>query len=253
MPSPTTDNTTAILATSDRLATGVIQAAGSHQLRVSQDLAVIGFDDIPTAKLITPKANDGASTYGRKGTPSRIIVAERKKDATDEGTDEACHSPVDGPRDPATGSGDGNYPELSLWPFFAQSSELKSGVASQSNRKSAVSGNACSVSASLTLTREFPNYTRGEAQKTPISNIIPRAPGVTVERAMGLIVFGLTTSLAACQSQGTSNKSAQITEPNVVFSQGGAQTSSANGTTKGVSSRRARGFSRGADADSQNP
>jgi DNA-binding LacI/PurR family transcriptional regulator len=43
----------AILATSDRLAIGVIEAAADHQLRVPQDLAVVGFDDIPAANLIT--------------------------------------------------------------------------------------------------------------------------------------------------------------------------------------------------------
>lgn len=46
---------TAVLATSDRLAIGVIEAALCHSLRVPEDLAVIGFDDIPAAKLITPQ------------------------------------------------------------------------------------------------------------------------------------------------------------------------------------------------------
>jgi DNA-binding LacI/PurR family transcriptional regulator len=46
---------TAVLATSDRLAIGVIEAALSHSLRVPEDLAVIGFDDIPAATMITPQ------------------------------------------------------------------------------------------------------------------------------------------------------------------------------------------------------
>jgi DNA-binding LacI/PurR family transcriptional regulator len=41
---------TAILATSDRLAIGFMDAARSRQLRVPQDIAVMGFDDIPAAK-----------------------------------------------------------------------------------------------------------------------------------------------------------------------------------------------------------
>jgi DNA-binding LacI/PurR family transcriptional regulator len=48
-----TPRPTTILATSDRLAIGVIEAARCNQLRVPQDLAVIGFDDIPAANLIT--------------------------------------------------------------------------------------------------------------------------------------------------------------------------------------------------------
>jgi hypothetical protein len=60
----------------------------------------------------------------------------------------------------------------------------------------------------------------------------------------GLIVFGLIISLAACQSGGSSSKSAQMTDPNAVFAQGGAQTNAANGTTSGVPSRRGRGLSR---------
>jgi hypothetical protein len=74
-----------------------------------------------------------------------------------------------------------------------------------------------------------------------------------VARTVGLIVLGLITSFAACQSGGTSSKSAQITDPNAVFSQGGAQTSDANGTTNGASSRRGRGLFRGPGAGSEGP
>ena len=58
-----------------------------------------------------------------------------------------------------------------------------------------------------------------------------------------VIVIGLITSLAACQSGGSSSKSAQMTDPNAVFAEGGAQTNAANGTTSGVPSRRGRGLS----------
>jgi hypothetical protein len=75
-----------------------------------------------------------------------------------------------------------------------------------------------------------------------------------VARAVGLIVLGMITSLAACQSGGSSSsKSAQITDPNAVFAQGGAQTSSANGTTGGAPSRRGRGLFRGPGVDSGGP
>jgi DNA-binding LacI/PurR family transcriptional regulator len=38
-----------VLATSDMLALGVIDAAGAAGLRVPQDLSVVGFDDVPAA------------------------------------------------------------------------------------------------------------------------------------------------------------------------------------------------------------
>ncbi len=46
---------TAIMCANDLIAIGVIEAARDHQLNVPADLAVIGFDDIPTAKHITPR------------------------------------------------------------------------------------------------------------------------------------------------------------------------------------------------------
>ena len=48
------DRPTAILAMSDRLAIGVIEAARSLNLRVPQDVSVAGFDDIPRAALVRP-------------------------------------------------------------------------------------------------------------------------------------------------------------------------------------------------------
>jgi hypothetical protein len=68
-----------------------------------------------------------------------------------------------------------------------------------------------------------------------------------------LIVLALMASLASCQSGqsgGNATSKADITDPNTAFSQGGAQTSTANGTTSGVSSRRG-GLLPGSDADSQ--
>jgi DNA-binding LacI/PurR family transcriptional regulator len=58
---------TAILATSDRLAIGVIEAAEDHQLRVPQDLAVVGFDDIPAANFITPRLTTVRQPMAEKG------------------------------------------------------------------------------------------------------------------------------------------------------------------------------------------
>jgi DNA-binding LacI/PurR family transcriptional regulator len=63
---------TSVLATSDRLAIGVIEAALGHSLRVPEDLAVIGFDDIPAATLITPQLTTIHQPMAEKG---RLAVA----------------------------------------------------------------------------------------------------------------------------------------------------------------------------------
>jgi len=72
-----TPRPTAILATSDRLAIGVIEAARCNQLRVPQDLAVIGFDDIPAANLITPRLTTVHQPMAEKG---RLAVASLLKE-----------------------------------------------------------------------------------------------------------------------------------------------------------------------------
>jgi hypothetical protein len=69
-------------------------------------------------------------------------------------------------------------------------------------------------------------------------------------RAMRLIMLGLMTFLAACESGGTSGSRAEITDPNAAFSQGGARTNAASGPASSVSSRRSHLF-QGSDADSQ--
>jgi DNA-binding LacI/PurR family transcriptional regulator len=69
---------TAILATSDRLAIGVIEAARSHQLRVPQDLAVVGFDDIPAAKLITPQLTTVHQPMAEKGRSAVSTLLKEK-------------------------------------------------------------------------------------------------------------------------------------------------------------------------------
>src|SRR5690606_16773592 len=43
-----------IFVTSDDLATGVIKALQSHGYRVPEDIQIIGFDDVPLARYITP-------------------------------------------------------------------------------------------------------------------------------------------------------------------------------------------------------
>ena len=63
---------TAILAASDRLAIGVIEAAKELKFRVPQDVSVVGFDDIPSASLITPHLTTTSQPLREKG---RLAVA----------------------------------------------------------------------------------------------------------------------------------------------------------------------------------
>jgi len=50
-----TPRPTAIFASSDQQAIGVMRAAADLGLAVPRDLSVVGFDDIPLAKLVTPR------------------------------------------------------------------------------------------------------------------------------------------------------------------------------------------------------
>lgn len=43
---------TAVFAANDNLAVGVLSAAHRHQLSVGQDLALVGYNDIPLARLL---------------------------------------------------------------------------------------------------------------------------------------------------------------------------------------------------------
>jgi LacI family transcriptional regulator len=49
------DRPTAIMCANDLIAIGVLQSARERELTVPSDLAVIGFDDIETAQLVTPR------------------------------------------------------------------------------------------------------------------------------------------------------------------------------------------------------
>lgn len=58
---------TAILAMSDRLALGVVQAAGAMGLSVPGDLSVVGFDDIPEASRCIPRLTTVRQPHVEKG------------------------------------------------------------------------------------------------------------------------------------------------------------------------------------------
>jgi DNA-binding LacI/PurR family transcriptional regulator len=68
---------TAILATSDRLTLGVIEVARKYQLSIPKELAVVGFDDIPAAKMSAPQLTTVRQPLEEKG---RVAVAALLKE-----------------------------------------------------------------------------------------------------------------------------------------------------------------------------
>jgi DNA-binding LacI/PurR family transcriptional regulator len=53
-----------------------MEAAKGHRLRVPEDIAVVGFDDIPAAKRIALQLTTGGSTHCEKGPLGRLVVAQ---------------------------------------------------------------------------------------------------------------------------------------------------------------------------------
>ncbi len=68
---------TAVLATSDELALGVIEAARERGLSVPGDLSVVGFDDVPEAAIATPPLTTVRQDHAEKGlSAGRLLVAQ---------------------------------------------------------------------------------------------------------------------------------------------------------------------------------
>ena len=68
---------TAVLATSDELALGVIEAARERGLSVPSDLSVVGFDDVPEAAIAAPPLTTVRQNHAEKGIlAGRLLVAQ---------------------------------------------------------------------------------------------------------------------------------------------------------------------------------
>ena len=68
---------------------------------------MVGFDGIPATTLITPQLTTVHQPMAEKGRGCFKVV-QRKRAATNEGTDEAYHSPVKRSHHPRAGSGKGD-------------------------------------------------------------------------------------------------------------------------------------------------
>ncbi len=67
----------AVIATNDVVAIGAIQAARARGLRIPEDVAVMGFDDIEAAGLITPKLTTMANQSHQIGHAAGRLLLQR--------------------------------------------------------------------------------------------------------------------------------------------------------------------------------
>lgn len=71
---------TAIVAMSDIIAIGVLEAATEHGLKLPRDLAVVGFDDLPDARLTRPALTTVRQPVEQKGVlAAEVLVAALRK------------------------------------------------------------------------------------------------------------------------------------------------------------------------------
>ena len=71
------DRPSAIVAINDLLALGAMRAAGDRGQRVPEDLSLIGFDDIPTARYLTPRLTTSSKDAVRMGREAVRLALER--------------------------------------------------------------------------------------------------------------------------------------------------------------------------------
>ena len=76
---------TAILALSDQLALGIIEAAKERGLSVPEDLSVAGFDDVPEAATSRPPLTTVHQDHTKKGElAGRLLVAQLREEETED-------------------------------------------------------------------------------------------------------------------------------------------------------------------------
>ena len=76
---------TAILALSDQLALGLIEAAKERDLAVPEDLSVAGFDDAPEAATSSPPLTTVHQDHTEKGElAGRLLVAQLREEETED-------------------------------------------------------------------------------------------------------------------------------------------------------------------------
>jgi LacI family transcriptional regulator len=72
----------AIFAANDLMAIGVMQALRDRGIRIPEDIAVVGFDDISAAKLVTPTLTTVAQFQRQMGERAAQMLMDRLRGAT---------------------------------------------------------------------------------------------------------------------------------------------------------------------------
>ncbi|RYH13942.1 MAG: LacI family transcriptional regulator, partial [Alphaproteobacteria bacterium] len=67
----------AIFASNDLMAIGVMQALRDRNIRIPEDIAVVGFDDISAAKLVTPTLTTVAQFQRQMGERAAQMLMDR--------------------------------------------------------------------------------------------------------------------------------------------------------------------------------
>ncbi len=74
---------TAIIAMSDIIAIGIVEAAHQEDVNIPEDISIVGFDDIPLAKLINPPLTTVNQPIRKKGRLSADLLSRRISGDTD--------------------------------------------------------------------------------------------------------------------------------------------------------------------------
>jgi DNA-binding LacI/PurR family transcriptional regulator len=72
---------TAIIALSDELALGAMEAVRQHGLSVPQDVSIVGFDDVPAAAPATPGLTTVTQDHFEKGSAAARLLTEQLQGA----------------------------------------------------------------------------------------------------------------------------------------------------------------------------
>lgn len=72
---------TAIFAASDIIAVGVMVAARKLNVRIPQELSVVGFDDIPAAEYVTPRLTTVRTPFDESARATLALLTDRMEDA----------------------------------------------------------------------------------------------------------------------------------------------------------------------------
>jgi LacI family transcriptional regulator, xylobiose transport system transcriptional regulator len=94
------DRPTAIFAGSDMQALGVMEAARERGIRVPEELSIVGYDDIPLARWLTPRLTTVHQPLRRMGEEAaRLAIRladdlDHEQGATDAGSDASGSAPT---------------------------------------------------------------------------------------------------------------------------------------------------------------